>query len=827
MIAAQVCANHTPSPPPFERGGDKRHLTLNHTYPPRPNAPLRPPRLKSTRLVVAVSLALAGFSALRSGAAAAQQTAPPTQAELEATISEGLKLDRSLLAPGGLIGRPAKAAKRVISADSIDGVMDKHVKAAGNVLLVQGNMKLQATRVEFDQLSDTALAPETLTLTRDGDIVKGVNLKLKLATEIGSVERASFVFAKSAARPAQRFEARGAATRMDFEGPDKERLFDASYTTCRNDENDWYLRVGELALDRVSNIGTGFNATVEFKGVPILYLPYMTFPLNNDRKSGFLPPTPGISTSNGFELALPYYWNIAPNLDATITPKILTRRGLQLAAETRYLGTRYLGQVDLEFLPDDRVADRNRYLASLRHYQNLATWVAPGWSASINAQKVSDDNYFRDLSTRISNTAQTNLPRDVALSYASDYGNLIARHLSFQTLQDPAAAQAITKPYKLAPQITFNSRPNRWNGVEINTIGEFSAFLHPTEVSGNRWIAYPTAALPLTAPYGFITPKIGFHATHYALTGNSAGFEGGTRTLPIVSVDSGLSFERAATFFGQSITQTLEPRLFFLYVPFRDQSKLPQFSTAETDFSFAQIFNENLFVGGDRISDARQVTAATTTRFIENLTGIERLRAAIGQRYYFRPQRTTLSSNTALGISDSSQGAISRSDFLAALSGQVSDNWTLDSGFQYSASAKQFQKTNVTARYVDDAGRLGNISTRFTRGAIKQVDLSTQFPFGKMAPGWALVARANYSVQDARLIEGLIGVEYNQGCWEFRLVTHRFATATEKYSNSIQFQLELKGLSALALGGNPLETLKQNIFGYRRSEDRAGDQFGR
>ena len=265
--------------------------------------------------------------------------------------------------------------------------------------------------------------------------------------------------------------------------------------------------------------------------------------------------------------------------------------------------------------------------------------------------------------------------------------------------------------------------------------------------------------------------------------------------------------------------------MFFLHVPFRDQSKLPLFSTAETDFSFAQIFNENLFVGGDRISDARQITAAVTTRFIENLTGVERLRAALGQRYYFGRQRVTLSSNTALGISDVTTGDISRSDFLAALSGQISDRWTLDSAFQYSASTKQFQKTNVSARYNAEGGRLLNFSYRFTRESLKQIDISTQWPFGRVAPAWTLLARANYSMRDRRLIEGLLGVEYNQGCWEFRLVAHRFATAAEKYSNSIQFQLELKGLSKLGI--NPLETLKQNISGYRRSDDRAGDQYGR
>ena len=769
-------------------------------------------------------MVMAGVGTLKMAPVTAQQATPPTQGELDATIREGLKVDKSLPTPGALIGRPAKTATRVIAADSIDGVNDKSVSAQGNVSLTQGNMELTAERLDYDKTSDTATAPGKVRINRDGDVVTGTDLKLKVDTEVGRMGDPTFFFSKSPDRPSQRYEARGAAKRIDFEGADKERLYDAFYTTCKLDESEWYLRISELSLDRARNIGTGINAVVEFKGVPILYMPYMTFPLNNQRKSGFLAPTIGTSSSSGLELAVPYYWNIAPNLDATITPKIFTRRGLQLGAEFRYLNRDYLGQLDTEYLPRDRLAERDRYLASLRHYQNLDKWLVPGWSASINAQKVSDDNYFRDLSTRISNTAQTNLPRDFALTYVSDYGNLTSRYLSFQTLQDPTA-DPILAPYRLAPQITFNARPNRWNGFELNTIGEFTAFEHPTLVSGRRWLLYPSASYPITRPFGFITPKLGFHATRYDLTRNTRDFESGTRALPILSVDSGLAFERPTTFYGGSITQTLEPRLFFLHVPFRDQSKLPLFSTAETDFSFAQIFNENLFVGGDRISDARQITAAVTTRFIENLTGVERLRAALGQRYYFGRQRVTLSSNTALGISDITTGDISRSDFLAALSGQISDRWTLDSAFQYSASTKQFQKTNVSARYNAEGGRLLNFSYRFTRESLKQIDISTQWPFGRVAPAWTLLARANYSMRDRRLIEGLLGVEYNQGCWEFRLVAHRFATAAEKYSNSIQFQLELKGLSKLGI--NPLETLKQNISGYRRSDDRAGDQYGR
>lgn len=773
-------------------------------------------RSYQTLISIAVCAALASFSPTSQG----QTSTPPSQTELDDAIREGLKTDRVLPTPGGTVLPRKGGGRRTIEADQIEGINQKRAVASGKIVMTQDNMTLLADRIDYERDTDTVNASGNVRMDRDGDIVTGKSMVLALDADTGFVDSPIFMFGKSPLRPTQRYEVFGEATRMDFEGPNKERLFATTYTTCRPGENEWVLKVGELGLDRTTNIGTGYNAYVEFKGIPIMYAPFMTFPLNNERRSGFMPPSFGSSSKSGGEFAIPYYWNIAPDTDATITPKIFTRRGIQLGTELRYLRPTAFGQLDAEFLPNDRKADKNRLLLSIRHFHNLSDLIGRGWSGTVNAQKVSDDDYFRELSTRISNTTQTNLPRDIALNYASDFGHFNLRKLSFQTLQDPLAP--IVTPYKLQPQLTFNARPARLQGIEFNTVGEYSDFRHPTLVNGERLLFYPSAAYPITRPFGFITPKIGYHITRYQLTKNETGFEGGNRALPIMSVDSGLAFERPIRLFDQSITQTLEPRLFYLYVPYRNQSKLPQFSTSETDFNFAQIFNENLFVGGDRISDAKQLTAAVTTRFIEDASGIERLRAALGQRYYFRNQQVALS-DTARGITSPSnpttQAPIaSRSDLLFAVSGQMSDAWSLDSSFQYSTSGSRFQRSNIGARYNADAGRLINFSYRYTREDLKQIDISTQWPFGRAAPGWTLLARANHSLKDKRLLEGLLGVEYNQGCWELRMVAHRFTTATNQYSNSIQLQLELKGLSKLGI--NPFETIKQNIAGYRRSDDR-------
>ena len=794
-------------------------LTRVNVFSPTTFGTLGPHTHAWTALSRVIALAAALLAVSPPGVA--QPIHPPTQTELDDAIRESLKVDRGLPLPSIFAPSKVRSGPRVLEADRIEGVNQQRVLATGKVVLKQDNLTLTADSVTYEKPTDTATAQGHLLLQRGSDVLTGTSMRLKLDEDIGHVEKPTFVFGKSPSRPAQRFVARGEASRIEFEGADKERLFATTYTTCKPGENEWMLHVSELALDRIASVGTGYNAHVSFKGVPIMYVPYMTFPLDSARKSGFLPPSIGSSSTSGGELALPYYWNISRDMDATITPKIFTKRGVQLGAEFRYLRHSAVGQIDGEFLPDDRKAGKSRLLASWRHFQNLTPLLGKGWSGSINAQKVSDDDYFRDLSTRIANTTQTNLPRDAAVSYASDFGSFNLRTLSFQTLQDKLAP--IVTPYKLQPQLSFNARPARVKGLEFNTVGEFSDFRHPTLVNGQRMLLYPSVAYAINRPFGFITPKIGYHVTNYRLTGNQTGFEGGTRALPILSIDSGLAYERPVTLFSRQITQTLEPRLFYVYVPFRDQTKLPQFSTSETDFNFAQIFNENLFVGGDRISDARQLTAAVTTRFIDNVSGIERLRAAIGQRYYFQPQQVLLS-DTALGVTSDTPSisspttARSRSDLLFAVSGQVSEAWSLDSSFQYSATASRFQKSNVSARYTADGGKLVNISYRYTREDLKQIDISTQWPFGNAASGWTLLARANHSLRDRRLLEGLFGVEYNQGCWEFRLVAHRFTTATNLYSNSIQLQLELKGLSKL--GVNPFDTIKQNIAGYRRSDDR-------
>jgi len=723
--------------------------------------------------------------------------APP----LAAQQIEGLrlKLDRVLPAAPKRIDREAA---KFFEADRIEGDRESSIVATGNVSMRQLGASVRADRVEYTESTDTAVATGNVRIEREGSSATGPKLTFHPDADTGEMESPVFAIPKLGTRP---IAARGSADRAVLEPDDRTRLYHATYTSCPVPRNDWSLNVRELEIDSSRNVGTAYNSTVYLLGVPILYSPYLTFPIDSARKSGFLAPTFGTSGQSGVEIALPYYLNLAENRAATITPKLYSKRGLQLGGELRYLEPKFAGQVDVEYLPSDKIAERDRYFTSIRHAQTLP-W---GFTAGVTAQKVSDDDYFRDLSTRLAATSQTNLPRDGILAWSNEDLAFSARLLAYQTLKDPEATVQVDTPYKMLPQLLASGlwQDLRGTGVDVMAYGEYSNFNHPTKANGQRSILYPSVQLPWRRPWGYVVPKVGYHFTRYDTDANSDGVESGTRSLPIASLDAGMYFDRTLTFGERSYLQTLEPRLYYLYVPFRDQSKLPNFTTAEMDFNYTSVFTENRFVGGDRIGDANQVTFALGTRFAESDTGAERLRAALAQVYYFEPRRVTLNP----GEVPQDTG---RSDLLAVVSAQVARNTVVDAGVQYATGTNQQSKNFLGVRYFPQPGSVINAAYRYTRGAINQVDLSSQWPLTNTLTG---VARVNWSFQDSKLLEGLAGFEYNAGCWQVRAVAHRFITSSQQVSTSFQIQLELTGLSRI--GVNPLETLRQNISGYRRSDE--------
>jgi LPS-assembly protein len=720
-------------------------------------------------------------------------------------LPEGLrlKLERQMrLGPT----RPERDSAKFLEADRIQGEQDKNIVATGNVTLRQRGATIRADRVDYSVEDQVAIATGSVRLERSGDTASGPRLRYNLDRDTGEMEAPSFEFPKT---PERRVASRGQAALALLEEDQKSRLVRAEYTSCPVPRDDWFIRVRELEIDGSRNVGVAYNSTVFFLGVPILYSPYLSFPLDNKRKTGFLAPTFGTSGKSGFEMALPYYWNIAENRDATITPKVYTKRGLQVGGELRYLEPGFAGQLDAEYLPRDRISEKDRYFLGVKHGQNL--WG--GWHAVVNAQKVSDDDYFRDLSTKIAATSQTALPRDAMVFFEDDVWSLSARALAYQTLQDPLVPVPI--PYKILPRLVASGVQQNFHGVDWQLFGEVSNFRHPTLVNGQRAILYPSVALPLRRSWGYLVPKFGYHLTRYHLGENAGALEEDSRALPISSVDAGLYFDRDMRWGDRLFQQTLEPRVYYLNVPYRDQGRLPNFTTAERDFNFAQIFTENRFVGGDRVGDANQLTIALTSRLIDSETGLERFRAALGQVYYFRPPRVTLGQ----AASDAKS-----SDIVALAASQMSPSVSADLGIQYTPNLSRSQKFTVAAHYSPEPGSIVNAAYRYARGAIdssdparsgiQQVDLSAQWPITRNISG---LGRWNWSTKDRKLLEGLAGFEYNAGCWQLRAVAHRFITATQQYSTSFQIQLELSGLSRIGI--NPLETIRQNISGYRRFDE--------
>jgi LPS-assembly protein len=681
-----------------------------------------------------------------------------------------------------------------INADRMTGRPDREVHFENNVEITRGPTVINADRGTYRVVEDEVEASGDIRMLRFGDFYTGDALKLNLDSGAGFVTNPSYKLQKN--------NAQGKAERIDFESEDRATVKEASYSTCEGPDPDWYLKSGLLELDRERDTGRAKSTVVYFKGVPILGAPSLSFPLSDARKSGVLPPTIGTTNTGGFELTVPYYFNIAPNRDLTLYPKLITRRGLQLGADGRYLGETYSGETRLEALADDQQTHTNRYAITSTHFQAFDQGRGNfGWN--INA--ASDDNYPVDFARSITASAQRLLLRESTVNYGRGIWTLGLRATNYQVLQDPLAP--IARPYDRLPQMTLQASRQDLNGFDWTFYSELTRFWHPDMVRGDRLVVNPSISYPMLHPGYFMVPKLSLHSTEYRLDNNTPGAPNSlSRNLPTFSFDSGLVFERDADFFGNAVKQTLEPRLFYVYTPFRDQSLFPNFDTSETDFNYPQLFSENRFVGQDRISDANQVTAALVTRYIEP-SGAERARFAIGQRYYFSQPRVTL--GTPIDQS--------RSDLLLAAAARISQAVNTEANIQYSQSLRTTVRANYGVRWQPGPMRVLNVEyLRDLPNALEQVDISSQWP---IAQRWFGVGRVNYSLADKKIAESLLGFEYKADCWVFRAVAQRTPTSSQTATTGFFLQLELNGLSRI--GSNPLDALRTSIPGYQMVNPRA------
>ena len=746
----------------------------------------------------------------------------------------------------------------VIEGDKVELFLDRKMRSIGNASIHRDTQDVYGDIIEYDVQND-ALRVEGNTKIDLGDAtITGPEISMQLSESVGEMREASVTIKKQAPSPEileaddsetfsrrlgnlqsqqvgdgssfdsetqnnysssnadtssdQKFDAssvRADAKSIFFEGPNKKRLKNARFTTCEAGVDDWYIKAKEIELNDFSDSGTAKNAYVEFKGVPILYTPWIGFSYNNQRKSGILAPTIGSTSRSGFEVSVPFYWNISPNMDATIGTRALSKRGVQFQGEFRYLEEDFSGVDNVEYLPSDSLFGGDRYYANLKHQHQLGR----GWSAGYSLEKVSDNEYFSELSTRIVTTSRINLPQQFNLDYADDVWRFKAIAQKFQTLDDASY------PYERLPQMTLtgdkyfgNLNTNLYTQLvqfdRNSRAPEISPITNQQVATGSRFTAYPSISYPMNLTYGYITPKVGIHHTSYSLDNTANNLDSQQRTLPITSIDSGLFFDRDFNVADRKYLQTLEPRLFYVYIPKKDQSNIPVFDTNQVDLNFSSLFSENQYTGNDRINDANQVSLALTTRLIDSETGIQRLSASIGQRYYLSDQEVAMP-NAALRDSNSS-------DVLAGFSANLRNDWNIDALWQYNTDASQAVRTTLTSRYNPEPGKTLNLSYSYRRNVLNQLNsgidqfnISGQWPLGK---GWYGIGRVNYSLQENQLIETLAGVEYNAGCWQTRTVIQRVTTATADANYALFFQLELGGLASI--GANPLSVIKRNIPGY-------------
>ena len=684
-------------------------------------------------------------------------------------------------------------APSIVSAQVIEGSPETELVLTGEAEVRRAGTVIQGDNIVYTQATGEVSVEGEAVIVREGAKFNAPKFSYFLDTETGKADNVEYEYAPRGLR--------GSAGCAEFKSADVTELTDVVVTSCKKDSRAWWIEMDSLTLDEYSQSGEGTGAVLKMGGVPVLGLPWFTFPLSAERKSGFLTPAVGVSSSRGFDLSVPYYFNIAPNYDYTLTPRIMSQRGVMLGNEFRFLTDYLEGDIGVQYMPNDRETGEDRYGIQARI---KGAWNGFGYGIDYN--RVSDDEYRNDFSSTLRDDTDDILAQNYWLSYSTKYWNTALTVSKNQTLRDT------DKPYEREPQFTWNAYFADEAGFELTTRIDATRFAHPTKLEGDRFVFHQTVAYPIQSAGWFITPKAQFITTKYNLDREYAhsGENNPSVTVPILSLDGGMIFERDTNLFSRDVTQTLEPRIFYSYTPYRDQSAIPVFDASVADVNFAQLMTENTWTGYDRIPESNQVTGMITTRLIDGETGMEWLRAGIGQRYYFNDM--TLSySGERVSMGDQ------KSDFLASIGARLTREVQANAYAQWSWDRSSMQKAVAGIRWQPRPMSVIGLYYRYnwaedTRSEdhIDQIDLSLQWPLTEKL--FAL-ARQNYSLYDKKFIETLVGFEYHADCWTLRAVAQRYTRDTDSNETNFYLQLELTGLGAI--GSSPLSELQRSIQGYQ------------
>lgn len=733
---------------------------------------------------------MAGLAALLLASMAAAEPLP-AQSDAWALCRGGPLFD--WLDPAAQAARPRAAAPTDLEADHFDVSGEDVYRLSGDVRLRRADQHLRADRLDYAHSAATYRAEGDVRYQDRSVAVSAASIAGDLVADRSRMESLRYQLIA--------LRGNGEADSAEFVGP-RGDLQAVDYSTCDPGQRSWSLRAQTMHLDRESGMGSMRNATLRLGKVPVLWLPYASFPIDERRRSGFLYPSLGYDDKSGIDLRVPYYLNLAPHYDATLNVRALGRRGVMLGAEFRYLGERHRGQFEGDWLPDDDLADRDRGYFRWRHQGVLG----PDWRLLADIQNVSDDRYFEDFGDSLLSASTSLVESRIGLRGRGDYWTASVFAHDWD-ITDPAIADSAA-PFRRLPRAVFRYDRPLADWLRIGLASEAVLFDHDDRPAGSRYDLTPWLALPLERAWGYLRPQLAWRQTGYSLERGfiERGFSDRSpeRGTPIASLDAGLIFERATRLFGRSMLQTLEPRLYYLRVPYRNQDDLPLFDTQEFTFSFGQLFRSNRFTGADRQMDANQATLAITTRLFESDSGRERLSASLGQIRYFDDQRVQLPGRPP--------GERSGSAYVGELELALSERFGVGLTQQWDPQIDATTVTGVRAYWQGAAGALVNLGYRYRRGALEQTDASFIVPFN---PAWRLVGRWNYSLYDASTLEGMLGVEWEGCCIAVRTLGRHYVRNREgEKNNALYVELELKGLGSF--GRDTGELLQRAIVGYAR-----------
>ncbi len=688
---------------------------------------------------------------------------------------------------------PADQQETNIAADQADIEQNEIYHLRGNAVIERASERIAADEIHYNQTSGDVELQGNVLIEKPALTVRGTQGQVNLDSDQGTLAEVDYRLLSR--------HARGNATMSYQDNADYRRFEQATYTTCNADNEVWRLDAKTVALDQAEGVGVARHAKLRVLDTPVFYTPYISFPIDDRRKSGILIPTWGRSEDEGTDISVPYYWNIAPNYDATLTPRWIEARGMQLATEFRFLQPRHKGQLDLEVLPsDDLFNDEDRILFGLEHDWRPAERL----TTSIEFRDVSDADYFEDLGNNLGVTSETHIRRTGEVRYSEQSWNLLGRVQDFQTIDDTIPSSS--RPYKRLPQIVHTLNPLwDYHGIEPSMTTELVYFDQDDRVTGSRLDMYPRLRRPFGTSGYFITPELGLRATHYSLNDTAAGDPSSIdRVLPLFSLDSGLFFDRGIQLFGNDYLNTLEPRAYYLYVPEEDQSDIPDFDTSLRGLTYQGMFSPNRFSGGDRIGDANQLTLAVSTRLLEPATGVQRARFTTGQIFYFRDREVTL--GTLTPETDNSSAMIAQTELV------ISDQLSFDAGVEWDPYDAKTNLGNSRIKYQLTDEVIFNLSHRYRLNKLEQTDLSGVW---QINPRWQLAGRWIYALDENSLLEGIAAVQYESCCWVLRLGASSFVNDNntgDERDNAIMLQFELKGLTEF---GDPISSmLEDGILGY-------------